>query len=222
MFVKLLCSTHEPCTLVRCRLCEPWAHMCSDCVCVHNSLAIHEVDKWSTEEGMYRPYTFSGDECVFFAPAQDTAASFQTTSGRWKDVNLGVGHSLAKLFARGIFVANPARLLQGRTITRSFSFTFLDVCVQLTQEAHVSQTNLQRVFADASIPDSHLFNEAYLFYRVIKRQLVDRSFLRFHLDKPPSGTPWFSRCLVCLCCTYTDSRHPYFVSRLSSMLHQFL
>ena len=167
--------------------------MCTDCLCVHNSLALHDVDKWDENLHQFMPYTPLAAENVF-SPSHGTDANwvipaFQTTHGRWKMVNLGQQLTLSFLFSRGIYMSNP------KNITRCFSFKFLDVCMDLTHVAAVSQTNLQRVYSDSSTPDKDVFNETFLFYRVIRLQLIDKLMQRMKMGERPSG----ELSVLCLC-----------------------
>ena len=183
--------------ICRCRQCEPWAHMCGDCLCVHNSLAMHDIEIWDEFEQMYADY--SALDSGLLSPGDCCIPSVQTTSGRRKNVNLRGNLSLPILLGRGIFPSNPKR------ITRCFSRPFLDLCSNLTEIGAVSQTNLQRVFTGGATPDHDVFNETFLLYRVIAREFLTRLFERVMMKQPPSGndvlsTFFFYMCPMCPPC----------------------
>jgi hypothetical protein len=153
-----------------------------DCLCVHNSLALHAVDIWDENMLMYVPYTLLREKSNLLAPGLHNLVALQTTHGRWKNVNLGVEPDIASLLKRGVFLSNPSN------VNRCFSFSYLEVCEKFTEVAAVSQTHLQRVYAGSRTPDHDIFNEAFLFFRVIFRQLISRLFVAYDLPETPSGT----------------------------------
>ena len=166
--------------------------MCVDCLCVHNSLCMHDVQKWDETDGMYIDYIPTGRDSVLLGPGVGCVPSIQTTSGRRKNVNIGGNHSLPFLLGRGIFPSNPKR------ITRCFSRTYLDLCTSLTQIGAISQTNLQRIFTGGFTPDHDIFNETFLFYRVISRQLRQRLFDRLEMVVPLTGHVLHVLCMFVL------------------------
>ena len=179
--ILCLCFTN------RCRQCQPWSYMCTDCLCVHNSLALHDVDIWDEFMLMYVPYTLLREKSALLAEGAANLVSLQTTHGRWTNVNVGGVHDISSLLQRGVFVSNPSR------VNRCFSFGYLEVCRDLTEVAAVSQTHLQRVYAGTRTPDHDIFNEAFLFFRVIFKQIVARLFVANQHPEPPSGTSSFLR-----------------------------
>ena len=204
--------------ICRCRQCEPWAHMCGDCLCVHNSLAMHDIEIWDEFEQMYADY--SALDSGLLSPGDCCIPSVQTTSGRRKNVNLRGNLSLPILLGRGIFPSNPKR------ITRCISRPFLDLCSNLTEIGAVSQTNLQRVFTGGVTPDHDVFNETFLLYRVIARELLTRLFERVMMKQPPSGndvlSTYFFTCVLCVHLVHRPPCPPCPPSTLSTVHLPFL
>ena len=150
----------------------------------NNSLALHEVDIWDETKASYVPYTSVVEDSPLLLPSENNIHALQTTHGRWQHVNLGVVQSIESLFARGVFMSNPKKFT-----TRCFTFPFLDICQTFTDVAAVSQNNLQRVYTGSNLPEDHdVFNEAFMFYRVLRRELMSKLYKSLEVTQPPDGT----------------------------------
>ena len=161
---------------------------------MHNSMSLHSLDVWDETSMMYVPYESSPVDNLLLSGSDYSRVSLQTSHGRFQNVNIDT-RNVGLMMARGVWPSNPKK-----RATRNFSFRFLDVCQRLTQVASVSQTNLQRVFGGEETPDHDVFNEAFLFYRVIRLELVQRLFQRLDQETLPPQGHLFRDLFVCPHC----------------------